>query len=107
MTLRAKAEAAHREAWTASTEGRRVAAVYAVAHESAAQFIAAASPDVVLALLDRVEALQSKLVDYTTWSSTWRGGSGYRCGLCDRTRARDSDAPDDHEPTCLLRREGP
>ena len=101
MTLRAKAEAAR----AATTATWRPTTRWS--HDDLEAFIAAASPDVVLGLLDRIEALQDELIDHVSHPITMPDGSGYHCALCRRVRPRDSDAPDGHEPTCLPRREGP
>lgn len=77
-----------------------------------AAFIAAASPDVVLGLLERIEKLRTELLGHVTYC-IWNQANvatppeqvEWTCSLCKRTRIGDSDAPDDHEVTCLLRRE--
>lgn len=81
-------------AWCGDTSDARAHALSA--------FIAAASPDVVIALLDRVEALRIlalREVSYRTLHGDWA------CSECGQYRAtsRDDD-PDDHEPGCLLRK---
>jgi hypothetical protein len=63
------------------------------------QFIAAASPDVVLALLDEVEALRAKVarveVLVTEWDMSGRMGHHNAAGFAGALRAALDDSNDD------------